>query len=180
MVVFRFFWFSSWMGVPVKPNSIAVGNVLLIVCIMSPKVERWHSSTMKTMRLLRMRSRSRSVSPSSCSWILLIFWMDVTMSVSAGSLLMSLFLRTSVSSVACTLVESSAKLRYSSSDCVPSSILSTRKTTLSASCESEMSWALLKLVMVLPEPVVCHTKPPRALCLSHEERLTLSEMAAAA
>lgn len=89
--------------------------------------------------------------------MLLIFCMDVTMSVSAGSSLLSFALSTSVSSVACTLIESSAKLRYSSSDWVPSSILSTRKTTLSASCESAMSWALLKLVIVLPDPVVCHT-----------------------
>lgn len=52
---------------------------------------------------------------------------------------------------------SSAKPLYSMSDCVPSSIRSIRKITLSASLELAISWADLKLVIVLPDPVVCHT-----------------------
>ena len=158
---------------------MAVGNVLRMVCIMSPKVERWHSSTMNTILLERMRSRSASVvPPSSC--MLLIFWMDVTMRVSAGSPLLSFARSTSVFSVACTLCESSAKLRYSSRDCVPSSMRSTRNTTLSASFELAMSCALLKLVMVFPEPVVCHTCPPRELALSHLDCRTRPEIRDAA
>ena len=87
---------------------------------------------------------------------MLIFWIEVTMRRFLGSALASFDFSTCVFSVPCTSSASSANARYSESDCVPSSMRSMRKTTLSASCESAMSWADLKLVMVLPEPVVCH------------------------
>ena len=155
-VVLIFFWFSPWIGVPVKPKNSAFGNVCLMVCIISPKVERWHSSTIKTNRFALISAMSLGFSLfCASSLILLIFWMEVTMSVSDGEVLFSLSTRTSVFSVACTSSFSSAKLRYSFRLWVPNSILSIRKITLSASLEDAISWADLKEVMVLPEPVVC-------------------------
>ena len=49
-VVEFFFWFSSRMGVPVKPKNSAFGKERRMSCNMSPNVERWHSSTIKTIR----------------------------------------------------------------------------------------------------------------------------------
>ena len=107
-------------------------------------------------------SCSKLIQPGLCDaslpcFTLLIFWIEVTIRVSLTLVLLSLSRNTPVFSVPCTSVSLSAKLRYSFNDWVPSSIRSMRNTTLSASCESAMSCADLKLVMVLPEPVVCHT-----------------------
>ena len=150
-----FFAFSSNTGVPVKPKKMALGNVSLMMDSISPKVERWASSTIKTSRLPLIISMSLALSPPSSSRILLIFWIEVTIRVSAVALLFSLVKRTYVFSVACTVSFSSANARYSLSDCVPNSIRSVRKITLSASLEFAINWADLKLVIVLPEPVVC-------------------------
>lgn len=78
-------------------------------------------------------------------------------------------------SVACTSSTESANERYSSNDCVPNSILSTRNTTLSASPDWAINWADLKLVMVFPLPVVCQTYPPfcSVLFQSHLQLLSL-------
>ena len=43
---------------------------------------------------------------------------------------------------------------------VPNSILSVKKTTLSASLEFAINCADLKLVIVFPDPVVCQIYPP--------------------
>ena len=83
-------------GVPEKPKKMARGKVCLIRGIMfSPKTERWHSSTMKTIRLDCISARSAAFSAySASSLILLIFWIEVTISVSAGSGLVSFAIRT--------------------------------------------------------------------------------------
>ncbi len=82
------------------------------------------------------------------------------------------------------VVGSSANARYSESDCVPNSTRSMRKTTLSASWESAMSWADLKLVMVLRAGGMPNitARPPTLLfgLSSHLHLRTLSDMAAAA
>ena len=146
----------------------------------SPKVERCASSTIKTILLEFMRSMSCALNPSSSALMLLIFWIDVTISVFAGSALLSFVTRIAVFSVACTSSFSSAKPLYSRKDCVPNSILSIRKITLSASLELAISCADLKLVIVFPEPVVCHTYPPSKLLLFQSVFETLSDIALAA
>ena len=90
------------MGVPEKPKKIARGKVCLIRgIIFSPKTERWHSSTMNTMRFDCITARSAAFnSPSESSLILLIFWIEVTIRISAGSVLVSFATRTRVFSVA--------------------------------------------------------------------------------
>ena len=119
-------------------------------------MERWHSSTINTMRLACINLISAEViPPSASSLILLIFWIEVTISVSVTLLLFNLLTSTPVFSVDCTLSASSAKPRYCLKLCVPSSILSIKNTTLSASLDAAISWADLKLVIVLPLPVVC-------------------------
>ena len=181
VVVLPFFSFSGRIGVPVKPKKTAFGNVFLIVIIISPNVERWHSSTIKTICFFRIISQSFCFERLYSSSMLLIFWIDVTISVSEASVLFNLLKSTVVSSVPWTDSVASAKLRYSDSDCVPSSILSIRKTTLCASWELAISCAALKLVIVLPLPVVCHTWPP-SCCLPSQSLIfaTLSDIPEAA
>ena len=148
--------FSLKTGVPVKPKKSAFGKVALIVANISPNVERWHSSIINTSRLDFINSRSLDrILLAASSLILLIFWIDDTIKVSFGSMLFNLLIKVIVSSVSCTSSTLSANARYSLSDCVPSSILSIRNITLSASFELAISCADLKDVMVLPEPVVC-------------------------
>ncbi|MNJ49426.1 hypothetical protein D3C77_446560 [compost metagenome] len=103
--------FSLWIGVPLKPKNTAPEKLALMSASMSPKVERWHSSTMNTMRLPRTVSRSCAFRPSASSVIRLIFWMDVTIRVSAGAVLFSVLTSTPVFSVACTWLLSPAKSR---------------------------------------------------------------------
>ena len=172
------------MGVPVNPKNRASGKVFLIVRSMSPKVERWHSSMMNTMRLPLICSRSESVIPPSSERMRLIFWMEVTISMSLTELLLSRLRSSAVFSVPCTASSAAANARYSARLWVPSSMRSIRKTTLSAFLELAMSCALLKLVMVFPEPVVCQIYPPRMPGMPHCLRAftlaTRSEIARAA
>ena len=167
------------MGVPVKPKNTARGNVSLMVASMSPKVERWASSTMKTIRLWLISSMSAALRSFS-ALARLIFCIDVTMREARGSELLSFVMRSSVLVVSWTSSDSSANPLYSMRDWVPSSIRSMRKMTLSASCDVAMSWADLKLVMVFPDPVVCQMYPPRWSFWSQSMRATLSEMRLAA
>ena len=118
-----------------------------------------------TNRLRPMLSISACEMP--CSLLTFdIFWIEVTIKRSSLSVLCSLLTRMAVFCVSCITSDSPAKPRYSSSDCMLSSIRSIRNTTLSASPELAISCADLKLVMVLPEPVVCQMKPPRCWCVS--------------
>ena len=71
----------------------------------------------------------RWVTPRSPAFTLLIFWIEVTIRVSLTLVLLSLSRKTPVFSVPCTSVSLSAKLRYSFSDWVPSSMRSIRNTT---------------------------------------------------
>ena len=155
-VVLSFFPFSSNTGVPVNPKNSAFGKVFLIVVSISPKVERWHSSRIKTTLLERMVSRSFAlILPSASSRILLIFWIEDTIRVSFGSMLVNFPINAIVSSVSCTSSGWSAKARYSFRDWVPNSIRSIKNTTLSAVLACAISCADLKDVIVFPEPVVC-------------------------
>ena len=163
VVVLSFLILTSWIGVPVNPKIIECLKVSFIVVNMSPKVDRWHSSMIMTSLLDLIFLRSASFNPSISSEILLSFWMDVTISVLSWSSLFSFDIRISVFSVACMLSVSVANDLYSLSDWIPSSFLSTRNITLSASWELAINWADLKLVIVFPLPVVCHTWPPRCV-----------------
>ena len=95
---------------------MAFVNVSFIVISISPKVERWASSTIKTILLLEISSISLLFNPSSSLFMLLIFWIDVTIKVFAGSLLFNLVIKTPVFSVACTSSLASAKALYSCND----------------------------------------------------------------
>ena len=159
-MVLSFFAFRSWIGVPVNPKINAFLNVFFISTSISPNVERWHSSMIITIRLRWIIFKSASILATSSLAILLNFWIDVTIKVLSESGLFNFDIKTSVFSVAWTDSVPVANERYSLSDCIPNSFLSTRKTTLSASWLAATSWAALKLVMVLPLPVVCHTWPP--------------------
>ena len=160
-VVRLFLWFSSSRGVPLKPKNKALGKVSFIVISISPEDERWHSSTIKTMRLLCISSKSFvRIFNLASSLILLIFWIEVTISVFFGSVLFSLEISIIVSSVPWTSSLLSENAWYSVKDWSPSSTRSIRNTTLSASLEFAISWADLKEVMVFPEPVVCQIYPP--------------------
>ena len=147
----------------------------------SPKVERWHSSMMNTTRLAAICSMSAFFFGYSSALTLLIFCMEVTMRrffLVSSSRIFAISM--SVFSVACTSSTESANERYSSNDCVPNSILSTRNTTLSASPDWAINWADLKLVMVFPLPVVCQTYPPfcSVLFQSHFATIELILLAA--
>ena len=48
----------SRLGVPVNPKNSAFGKVSLMSLSISPKVERWHSSTMNTRRFCAISSMS--------------------------------------------------------------------------------------------------------------------------
>ena len=154
-VVFIFFWFSSWIGVPVNPKNNALGKVSLIVINISPKVDLWHSSMINTILFEVILSKSDCFNPSFSFPILLIFCIEVTIKVLAGSSLFIFETNTCVSSVSWISSALSAKARYSFRDWVPNSILSIKKITLSASFDDAINWADLKLVNVFPDPVVC-------------------------
>ena len=70
-VVFIFFSFSFFIGVPVNPKKIAFVNVRFMAINISPKVDLCASSTIKTSRFLLISSISLLLNPSSL--ILLIF-----------------------------------------------------------------------------------------------------------
>ena len=158
-VVLSFLECSSRIGVPVNPKNVAFGNVSFIVANMSPNVDLWHSSTIKTILLEFIFSKSLGNILES-SFILLIFWIDVTINVSVLSSLNIFWISFDVLGVACISSSSSAKPLNSRSDWVPSSILSIKHITLSLSPEFAISCADLNEVIVFPEPVVCQIYPP--------------------
>ena len=105
---------------------------------------------------------------------------DVAINESSLSVLVSLLIKMSVFAVPCTLSDSPAKPRYSSSDCTLNSMRSSKNTTLSASPDEAINCADLNEVIVLPDPVVCQMYPPRCWWSSQLVRCTTSLMRLAA
>ena len=99
--------FSFITGVPVNPKYIAFGNSFFMSWCIVPICDLWHSSTINTILFLLISSKSLLLISLSF-FILLIFCIDVTISVSDVLLLFSLLISCFVSSVSCTSMFMSA------------------------------------------------------------------------
>ena len=143
--------FSLNLGVPVKPKYWALLNVLDICLCISPNWDLWHSSIIKIV--FKSLYFSITLAYLGLEHALAIFWIVVII----NGLVLSFICWINLSVWLVISTQPGSNLLNSSNVCLSKSFLSTKKNTWLIDGSKAKIWLVLNEVIVLPEPVVCHT-----------------------